>query len=80
MRITCIHDTRDFYVASLGNGLAYSVVNKNTKASLLFQGDDARSFEDALESLTEGRVQLDYNNALHVIWNDYTALTVEVYA
>ena len=71
MRSRLIHDTSQHTVTSYGNGLAYVLADKHTGHSVLFQGDDARTFEDQLRELTEGRLTLSYTNALAYIWEDY---------
>lgn len=71
MRSCTLHNTHNFSVTSLGNGLAYLLANKPMKRDLIFQGDDAREFEDQLEALTTGTPMLDYEDALRVIWADY---------
>lgn len=74
MRSCTLHNTHNFVVTSLGNGLAYILANKKEARDLIFQGDDARAFEDQLEALTTGTPMLDYEDALRVIWADYRCI------
>jgi hypothetical protein len=60
MRQTTIIDTPAFRVVSHGNGTAYEFVNKATRASVFFQGDDALAFGEEME----GRTLAD-------LWGDY---------
>jgi hypothetical protein len=76
MRSTILHTTRRFEVRSYGNGLAYSLRRRPDNLSVLFQGDDADTFRNELDVLTEPG-KLDYDNALGVLWEDYCAVATE---
>ncbi len=71
MRSTIIHETRRFICLSYGNGLAYTLEMRRTRESILFQGDDASTFREELDTLTNGRLPISYDDALGVLWNDY---------
>ncbi len=86
MQSTVIHSLPGWQVTSLGNGLAYELLNKRAKQSIFFQGDDAEIFRTSLEDLTslsnrtatvsEDGVYiysalLTYSDALGCIWSDY---------
>lgn len=72
MRSAIIHELPGWRVTSYGNGLAYAVDNLTAGQGLYFQGDDADTFRDELEALTEGSPNLDYADALACIWFDYS--------
>lgn len=75
MKSNLIHDTRHFRLISYGNGLAYALERKGTShASVLFQGDDADQFRQELDTLNSGRLRLNINDVLHILWNDYEAV------
>lgn len=71
MKSALVHNTRRFNCLSYGNGLAYTLENKLTRTSILFQGDDADQFRAELDNLTCGRLPLSFDDALGVLWNDY---------
>jgi len=71
MKSCLIHSTRYFTCMSYGNGLAYTLEQRSTRASILFQGEDADQFRTELSNLTNGRLPLSYDDALGVLWNDY---------
>lgn len=73
MRSNLIHTTRRFTCLAYGNGLAYALSHKLSGDSVLFQGDDADQFRTELDTLTNGRLPLSYDEALGVLWNDYHA-------
>lgn len=72
MQVCIIHEYPDWRVTSYGNGLGYAVDNLAAGLGLYFQGDDADTFCEQLEALTEGSPCLNYCDALSVIWNDYS--------
>lgn len=78
MKSVIIHSTRRFTCMSYGNGLAYTLEQRSTRASILFQGEDADQFRTELENLTNGRLPLSYDDALGVLWNDYCAAAAKV--
>lgn len=78
MKSCLIHNTRRFTCLSYGNGLAYTLENKLTRTSILFQGDDAGLFRTELDNLTNGRLPLSCDDALGVLWNDYCAAAAAV--
>lgn len=70
-----IHRTRHFELVSYGNGLAYVLEKLGTDhKSVLFQGDDADQFRQELDTLNSGRLRLNINDVLHILWNDYEAV------
>lgn len=71
MRSRTIYDTRRFTCTSYGNGLAYVLARKNSKESVLFQGDDATQFSEELDNLSSGRLPLSDDDVLGVLWTDY---------
>lgn len=71
MRSNQLFDFPKWLVTSYGNGLAYTLENKAEGRSVLFQGDDADTFRQELDTLTNGRLPLSYDDALGVLWNDY---------
>ncbi len=78
MKSCLIHSTRRFTCMSYGNGLAYTLEQRSTRASILFQGEDADQFRTELDNLTCGRLPLSYDDALGVLWNDYCAAAARV--
>lgn len=74
MRSATIHNLPDWQVISYGNGLAYEIAHKPSAKTLFFQGDDAVIFRDQLDGLTDGPPALDFADALHVIWSDYSEI------
>jgi hypothetical protein len=71
MRAFVIHDLPDWQVTSYGNGLAYEILHKPDLASLFFQGEDAETFRNAFQALTEASPYLSFADALRVIFQDY---------
>lgn len=71
MQSNIIHDLTGWQVTSWGNGLSYEVFNELTDQDIFFQGDDAETFRNRLEELTEHSPHLNYSDALRVIWNEY---------
>ena len=78
MKSYLMHSTRRFTCTSYGNGLAYVLENRSTRASVLFQGEDADQFREELDTLTNGRLPLSYDEALGVLWNDYCTAAASV--
>lgn len=78
MKSCLIHSTRRFTCLSYGNGLAYTLEQRSTRNSILFQGEDADQFRAELDNLTCGRLPLSYDDALGVLWNDYCAAAAAV--
>lgn len=74
MRKMIYHRGENFVLVSYGNGWAFDMINLPEKLSIWFQDGDAVEFQSELESLTEAQPNLDYENALHCIWNDYSEI------
>lgn len=67
-----IAETPRYRVRSYNFGLAYTLEHRTLGKDILFQGDDANSFRERLQTLTEGpRFHLSYGDALELIWQDY---------
>ena len=60
MRQTTILNTRTFRIVSHGNWIACEFINKDTRHSVFFQGDEALTFGCEME----GRTLAD-------LWGDY---------
>lgn len=74
---TVVVETPRFRVRSHFNGLAYVLEHRGLGKDILFQDDDAEVFRRSLNSLTEGnegRLALDYDDALDILWQEYAEL------
>lgn len=73
MKQTVIHQTPNHEVRSYWNGLAYLICQKQPSGrwlELFLQGDAADDFRKELGVLTEGRLQLPYDDALRMLFDE----------
>lgn len=59
-----------FHFYSHGNGLAYTLFNRDCQSDLFFQGDDALAISCEIDDLESAG--FDYETILTHIWNEYT--------
>jgi len=63
-RITIISTDR-FDVVSVGNGSHYELFDNDIEESVVFQGDDAIAFSEALADFEDAEPETSYDTFLH---------------
>lgn len=79
MKTITIHNTPSFRIDSTGNGLSYDFTHKKQNKYVFFQGDDAIEFENELKAYEKAFPDMEYENLLTLLWNDYSDISAKIH-